>query len=478
MAIDPSIIGGAVVDYSRVNAQRAQQANALKMQQMQLQQESMQIQGAQAQAQKQNAITQILQGPDAVDPKTGLPTANTLMQITKVDPTVGFKFQDQVAKAQTNQIELKGAETDLYEKKAGLQADNVAKALEAYDLAVEGGTPKEAAMATAQKLYSDGHEELSKSGIFSEKEIEGAPKKFDPDAMRSASAKYLSWKEKRDADKRAEKRLDLAEKKEDQRFAEAVRHDKAEEGFRGAELGIQRSRLSMERVKMKAATSGGLSDEAVQGLAEQVLAGNKQAIQGLGRGTQGAADLRRIENKVYEVAKQKGLSGKDLANATAAFAGEVAASRAISTQNVKLSAVEGAASNAAKMYEDAYKDLGVVSDVKALNAFVQGGQAATSDPKLKRALTAAQGLASEYASAMNRGGAPHVHDMEYARKLIVDALKEGPAANKAMVGQIRAEIQGVRRANERAAQEAQGSDYGERSGGAPDQGGWKIVGVK
>ena len=66
--------------------------------------------------------------------------------------------------------------------------------------------------------------------------------------------------------------------------------------------------------------------------------------------------------------------------------------------------------------------------------------------------------------------------MEYARKLIVDAIKEGPGANKAMVDQIRAEIQGVRRANERAAEEAQGSDYGDKSAppgkGSPTVSNW------
>ena len=466
MPIDPSIPLQAVQPWQPYNPmQGIQQAEAVN-----------QIRQQQAALQKQNALKSILSAPDALDTKTGLPTTNALTQISKLDPMLGFQMHGEVAKATNQQLETEAMQSEAFARKAEMQHGAVAQALETYDMDIEQGTPKDAALAKAQKVYTDAREELIAGGQLSDAEKQRMPTKFDPDAMKAASSKYLSWKEKREADKLAARKEDAAEKKEDERFKESVRHDKAQEGIEGARLGLERQRVGIEAMKAKQAMSGGLSEEAVQGLAEQVLSGNKQALQGLGRGAQGATDLRRIESRVYEIAKAKGLSGKDLANATAAFAGEMAASRAISVQNVKLSAVEGAAANAAKMYEDAYKDLGVVSDVKGLNSFIQSVQAATSNPKLKRALTAAQGLASEYASAMNRGGAPHVHDMEYARKLIVDAIKEGPAANEAMVKQIRAEIQGVRRANERAAEEAQGSDYGDKSAppgkGSPTVSNW------
>ena len=466
MPIDPSIPLQAVQPWQPYNPmQGIQAAEAVN-----------QIRQQQAALQKQNALKSILSAPDALDTKTGLPTTNALTQISKLDPMLGFQMHGEVAKATNQQLETEAMQSEAFARKAEMQHGAVAQALETYDMDIEQGTPKDAALAKAQKVYSDARDELIAGGQLSDAEKQRMPTKFDPDTMKAASSKYLSWKEKREADKLAQRKEDAAEKKEDERYKESVRHDKAQEGIEGARLGLERQRVGIEAMKAKQAMSGGLSEEAVQGLAEQVLSGNKQALQGLGRGTQGATDLRRIENRVYELAKAKGLSGKDLANATAAFAGEMAASRAISVQNVKLSAVEGAAANAAQMYQDAYKDLGVTSNLKGLNEFVQSGQAATSDPKLKRALTAAQGLASEYASAMNRGGAPHVHDMEYARKLIVDAIKEGPAANDAMVKQIRAEIDGVARANKRAAEEAQVSDYNGKSAppgkGSPTVSNW------
>ena len=435
MALDPSVILGINTQFPTYDPTRAiDTVNALN-----------QLKQQQQTAQTQNALKQILAQPDAIDQKTGIPTTNTIAQISKVDLQLGMKMHDEAAQAQGRDLENKAREGEVYTQKADLQADTVTKALEAYDMDIEAGTPKDVAAAKAQKVYSDGIEEIGKSGLFSEGEMARAPKKFDPDAMRSASSKYLAWKEKREADKRAEKKEDLAEKREDagEKRAEAEltehkRHDRAEEGHAAAELAFQQK-------KDREAKSGGMSDDAVEGLAEQVLNGNRQAIQGLGRGVQGAADIRRIENRVYEIAKQRGLTGKNLADATAAFAGEVSAARSVSTLTAKIDTYANEAANAANMWRSAMKDLDVKSNFKPLTQAIQSGQEKFNDPKLAKAALAANALSKAYAKAMNPTGAPHVEDEKYARNLIGTASNPQEMAAKA--DQVLAEINGAKRAS-------------------------------
>ncbi len=447
MPLDPNIIMGVNTQFAPYDPGPAM-ANAARMQQ---------FKQAQDAARSQNALREILSQPDAIDAKTGVPTVNALAKISRIDPQMAMQMHDQAAQAENRGLETEALKSEAFTRKADMQADVVTKALETYDMDIEAGVPKEVAAQKAQKLYTDGTGELSKSGLFSEQEMERAPKKFEPDSMRAASSKYLAWKEKREADKRADRKDDLAEKRE----AAGERRADAQLGIERSRLGIEQQRANIERDKAKAAQAGGLSDDAIEGLAEQVINGNRAAIQGIGRGTQGAADIRRIQNRVYSIAKERGLSGKNLADATAAFAGEVSAARSVATLTAKIDTYANEAANAATMWKQAMTDLDVKSNFKPLTQAIQSGQERFNDPKLAKAALAANALFKAYAKAMNPTGAPHVEDEKYARNLIGTA--SSPAEMAAKADQILAEINGAKRASRQTMDDTV-------SGGAPAAG--------
>ena len=431
MAIDPSIPLGVNTQFPGYDPSNTL-AMMSNMQQFKAQQEAVR---------KQNALKDILSQPGAIDTKTGVPTVNALSRISAVDPELGIKLHDQAAQAENRALETEGFKSEAFTRKADLQADVVTKALEAYDMDIEAGMPKEIAAQKAQRLYSDGSDGLAKSGLFSEDEMRRAPKKFDPDTMRSASSKYLAWKEKREADKRADRRLDQA----DDREARAEKRQDAQLGIERSRLGLEQRKVAVEEAKAKQMTSGGLSDEAIEGLAEQVMNGNKSAIMGIGRGTQGAADIRRIQNRVYALAHERGLTGKNLADASAAFAGEVSAARSVATLTAKIDTYANEAANAATMWKTAMKDLDIRSNFKPLTQAIQTNQEKFNDPKLAKAALAANALSKAYAKAMNPTGAPHVEDEKYARNLIGTA--SSPQEMEAKADQVLAEINGAKRAS-------------------------------
>lgn len=461
---------------------------------MQLKKQNAELQAQQQTIQQQNALKQALTAPDAVDPKTGLPTTNTLAKVMSIDPTKGIALADQLGQAEQRQATAEHTKSETQTAQRKLYTQQVGDALSVYDGELASGdVPPAIAERNMRASLVDQIDGMSISQPDKDR-----LKKVAAEAPLPALRTYaMSDQLKEETEKLKAERTPMVmggkpvlldktgkvydpqtgketsvtgpiEKPEaageEKRLAQQARAEDARIHHEDVMEGLAEKRLEQAEHERQP----NLSPQAVDLVADQVLAGDKSALANLGRGRQGAEDLAAIRNRVAEKATAKGLKGTDLANINAAFGGEQAAARTMAVQERKLGAVEAAADNAAKLYTDAYKGLGPVSDLKPLNAFIQTGEAQVSDPKLKRAMVAAQGLATEYASAMNRGGAPHVDDMKYARNLIAKAIQEGPEANKAMVDQIRAEIQGVRRANERVTSETTGGYSTEASApGAP-----------
>lgn len=96
--------------------------------------------------QTQNALKQIFAQPDAVDPKTGQPTANTLAKVTRISPETGLKLTASVAEAQERQAQTEHAQSETQKAQAQAARDQLSESLGVYDADLKSGTvdPKEA----------------------------------------------------------------------------------------------------------------------------------------------------------------------------------------------------------------------------------------------------------------------------------------------------------------------------------------------
>jgi hypothetical protein len=189
-----------------------------------------------------------------------------------------------------------------------------------------------------------------------------------------------------------------------------------------------------------------LDDDTLEFLAERALRGDRTALQNLGRGGQGAANLVAVNQRVAQKAKAQGLTGGDLASINADYQGQVAGLRTSGTISAR---IENAAAEAAELAPLALS----ASEKVARSGLLPFGRAEmmfnknTNSPAMNEFATANIGLATAYAGAMARGGKSTVADMEHAREILSTAKNH--EAYKAIVGQINLEIQAAQRAPQR-----------------------------
>lgn len=214
-----------------------------------------------------------------------------------------------------------------------------------------------------------------------------------------------------------------------------------------------------------------LDDDTLDFLAERALRGDRTALQNMGRGAQGAANLVAVNQRVAQKAKARGLTGGDLASINADYQGQVAGLRTSGTISAR---IENAAAEAAELAPLAL----AASEKVARSGLLPFGRAEimfnknTNNPALNEFATANIGLATAYAGAMARGGKSTVSDMEHAREILSTAKNH--EAYKAIVGQIELEIQAAQRAPQRVRNHlrteisGRGNDHGDAGhGGAP-----------
>jgi hypothetical protein len=213
-----------------------------------------------------------------------------------------------------------------------------------------------------------------------------------------------------------------------------------------------------------------LDDDTLEFLADRALRGDRTALQNLGRGGQGAANLVAVNQRVAQKAKAQGLTGGDLASINADYQGQVAGLRTSGTISAR---IENAAAEAAELAPLAL----AASEKVARSGLLPFGRAEmmfnknTNSPAMNEFATANIGLATAYAGAMARGGKSTVADMEHAREILSTAKNH--EAYKAIVGQINLEIQAAQRAPQRVRNHlrteisGRGGDHGGGEPGGP-----------
>lgn len=172
-----------------------------------------QAQAGQA-AQRQNSLRQILAQPGAIDPTTGMPSADAFKAVMAVDPATGMKLQQnalamsaQREQLQNSQLKRQAAIDEVLEP---VRVDSYT----AYQKALKGGASKDAAMAAGQRAYSEGLNGVSTAGHFSEDEQKRLLPNFDPDRVLSRSPTLQKMQQGERTNKR-----------EDVRLAETMHHD-------------------------------------------------------------------------------------------------------------------------------------------------------------------------------------------------------------------------------------------------------------
>lgn len=214
---------------------------------------------------------------------------------------------------------------------------------------------------------------------------------------------------KREADMRAQDRA-------------ADRADRA--AARAESNAIRREMLSVRvetaRTRLAGDPDAALHKDDLKLMAEQYLAGDKSVFQNLGRGAQGSKNVVALRAEIQAMAKERGLSGADIAAGLTQFTGEQAAARTAGTKatNVELAAAE------------AQKTIGIAKQLSdqlprtefvPVNRAIQAAQTNTGDPKVIAFGAAINTVVNAYARAISPSGTPTVSDKEHARQMLSTA---------------------------------------------------------
>ncbi|MBM7483309.1 hypothetical protein ACVWWI_003375 [Bradyrhizobium sp. USDA 3686] len=202
-----------------------------------------------------------------------------------------------------------------------------------------------------------------------------------------------------------------------------------------------------------------IDDKTAGLLAERVLAGDTKALTGLGRGSQGAANILKIQRMAAELAESKGMDADAILRNIAKQAELVSGARALGTKSTHFGVAEKAMEESLPLAQAA-SDALPRSDWMTVNKLVQAGQREHSNPVFKRFLIATDTAAKDYARTINPQGALRESDIEYARKILSTA--DGPEAYAAALDQLRMEAGVMHRAIQRQRSEA----YKEKDSGS------------
>ncbi len=182
------------------------------------------------------------------------------------------------------------------------------------------------------------------------------------------------------------------------------------------------------------AGTGTLEPETLTQVAEQYLAGDRQAIQGYARNAQARAAL---QNEIAKQARAKGWSGADIAAQMADFTGTMAGSRTVGTRAAQISLAATEAEKMIPVAEAASKAFERSQFVPA-NVALKAFQTQTGKPEVLAFGAALNSLVNVYARAISPSGVPTVSDKDHAREMI--STIHSPEQFAAVMGIIRQEL--------------------------------------
>lgn len=192
-------------------------------------------------------------------------------------------------------------------------------------------------------------------------------------------------------------------------FAKALRSPEFQAQLKTAkspqEAAQMQAKLMGEVAPDLAQSSGVIDDSRLKTMAEQYLDGDTSVTSGLGYGKAGSATRVRLQNMIGEVAKERNMSGADIAAAKAEFAGLTAGERTLSTTQSRIGL---GAAEIQKLEPQVTEASGLLkrSNYPSFNAVIQASQKETGSPELKNLAVRLQGLKSAFSQVLTRGGVP------------------------------------------------------------------------
>lgn len=366
-----------------------------------------------------------------VDPTTGAVNHQGVVQ-GLAQAGLGDKipaYQQGVATASKDTTAAEAAQFDLHKKKLDVTSNVISSLLSKPDV------NQNDVIGAINGLVNSGIID-AQTGAQMSRQIPGRPEQLRPFLMQKGM-------ETMDASKQMESRIAMAPKYNEQDRGTSINQGTVDPstGIRTAGVDVAKSMTPDQAAKIRLQTSGALTDDAKSFMIDRLLNGEKgSAVLGnLGRGQQGAADLRDIMNRLPQVAKQRGISGGQLANIMQNTAADARTLTELGAREGKIAPRVQELSNFADQAREASAAVprGNWADMSSL---LQFGAKHSSDAALAKLQVAVDGVINARAAAIG-GGVIHVGDQIAGHQLLSAA--QGPDAFNAVIDQFKYEASGA-----------------------------------
>lgn len=454
----------------------------------------MQLQQAQQEDARQNKLRDILGKPGAFD-LMGQPTPDTTSKVMGVDPASGMKLQQNALTGLNQRATLAVNQGKRDEQIQELIEPARVASMEAYQKAQGGEAAKR---AVAQKVYTEELNRLTGGGHFSDEEKARLNPQFDPVRVGLMSARWQDIQKQRAVEKRADNAGTAAGVDADGQAiiirpnappgrqatylgtGQPVPPEKLTGAHKMGTAGSDRPNVAAERDAMTVADgriaaaeqqrgsplspeekaemrrtarsdpkvqeairkqeSTAISDDAARLTAEETLRGDWHGTVGMGRN---AASMRKIADERAKIAKEKGMSGADLAANTAEFMGIISAERVLGTRGAGIDLGIAEAQKFAPMVLELSDkvDRTRFPTVNALQLAMEKGAGGEDVVRLTDALNAYK---MAYTQILTRGGMPTDDSRRRSDEVIDKAWSNGQI--RAAIDQLNKEMMAARSA--------------------------------
>lgn len=151
------------------------------------------------------------------------------------------------------------------------------------------------------------------------------------------------------------------------------------------------------------AERGKMPDDAIQEMVQEYRAGNKQVLQGMGRGAAAAMNAARFRELLVANLSATGAKPEDIIKAQQRYAGDLAEQRTLGTQSGRLEGAIGALQETVPLALGASEQVDR-TQFPRLNDIENAIRTGTGDTKIVIFNAYNQALVNDYAQIMRRGG--------------------------------------------------------------------------
>lgn len=206
----------------------------------------------------------------------------------------------------------------------------------------------------------------------------------------------------------------------------------------------------VQAVDARAVGNSTMKPETLDRLADQLIAGDKSALQGVGTGQIGAANKAALQDVVTQKMADAGMTGADIAKANAEFFGQAAGERTLGTRTANVEMAVNEAANMADMVTQTSREVPRTSFIPA-NKAILSYEKNTGDPKVVAFGAALNSFVNAYARAISPSGTPTDSDKSHAREVLDTAQSQEQI--DAAIKQLKAEMEAARKAPGQVRQE-------------------------